>query len=254
MSSPAVREGAEAFSLGDGPVGVLMIHGFTGSPASMRPIGQWLASRGLAVEGVRLPGHGTDIEDLRSRRWTEWVQEAERGLHELRSRCRTVVVFAQSMGGSVALVLASSRPGAVDGLALANPYVFDARLLVAPVGRLVLRNVKGVANDIAKPGEDENADQRMPVPAVVEMAALLRRARAALDSVRQPVVVFRSGADHVIPHANARKVLERIGSERTELVPCPRSYHVVTLDHDAPLVRERVLSFARELDAAAKPA
>jgi carboxylesterase len=68
--------------------------------------------------------------------------------------------------------------------------------------------------------------------------------------VRQPVVVFRSGTDHVVPGANARKVLERIGSARTELVPCPRSFHVVTLDHDAPLVRERVRSFALELDAA----
>jgi len=250
MTSPTVREGAEPFSLGQGQIGVLMIHGFTGSPASMRPIGEWLASQGLAVEGVRLPGHGTNLDDLRSRRWTEWVDEAERGLGALRARCRRVVAFAQSMGGSIALLLASSRPEEVDGLALANPYVFDARLLVAPIGRLVLRNVKGVANDIAKPGEDENADTRMPVPAVVEMAALLRRARALLPSVRQPVVIFKSGTDHVIPPANASKVLERIGSDRKELVPCPRSYHVVTLDHDAPLIRERVLSFARELDTA----
>ncbi len=250
MTSPAVRQGAEAFSLGDGRAGVLMIHGFTGSPASMRPIGEWLASRGLSVEGVRLPGHGTSAEDLRARRWTEWVDEAARGLDALRARARTVLVFAQSMGASVALVLTESRTTEIDGLALANPYVFDARLLVAPVGRLVLSEVKGIDNDIAKPGQDENADKRMPVPAIVEMASLLRRARAALPSIRQPVVVFQSATDHVIPAANARKVLERIGSERKELVPCPHSYHVVTLDHDAALVRERVRSFADELDRA----
>jgi len=254
MTSPPVREGAEPFSLGGGHVGVLMIHGFTGSPASMRPIGEWLAANGVAVEGVRLPGHGTNTDDLRTRRWAEWMGEAERGLDDIRARCRTVVVFAQSMGGSIALLLASSRPQEVDGLALANPYVFDARLLVAPVGRLVLRDKKGVANDIAKPGQEENGDDRMPLQAVVEMAALLRRARRALPSLRQPIVVFKSATDHVIPRSNAAKVLERIGSERTELVPCPRSYHVVTLDHDAPLVRERILSFARELDEAANPA
>jgi carboxylesterase len=249
MSTAAIRDGAEPFSLGDGPVGVLMIHGFTGSPASMRPIGEWLALQGLSVEGVRLPGHGTSAEDLRTRRWTEWVDEAARGLDALRARARTVLVFAQSMGASVALVLTASRPAEVDGLALANPYVFDARLLVAPAGRLVLREVKGIENDIAMPGQDENGDKRMPVPAIVEMGTLLRRARSVLPSVRQPAVVFRSGADHVIPRANAHKVLARIGSERTELVACPRSYHVVTLDYDAPLVRERVRSFALELDA-----
>jgi carboxylesterase len=251
--TPEVRPGAEPFSFPGGPVGVLMIHGFTGSPASMRPIGEWLAGNGLSVEGVRLPGHGTDVEDLRTRRWTEWVDEAARGLETLTARCRTVVAFGQSMGASVALALAASRPADVDGLALANPYVSDARHAVIPLGRLVLRDVRGVANDIALPGVDENADERMPVAAVAEMAAMLRVVRSALPTIRQPVVVFRSGVDHVIRRSNARKLLDRIGSQRTELVACPRSFHVVTLDHDAPLVRERVLAFARELDGAKGP-
>jgi carboxylesterase len=253
MSSPAVRPGAEAFSLGQGPIGVLMVHGFTGSPASMRPIGAWLASQGIAVEGVRLPGHGTTIDDLRAHRWSEWVDEAGRGLDSLRARCRTVVAFGLSMGGAVVLRLVASRQDDVEGMALANPYVFDARHLVIPIGGLFLREVGGVANDIAKPGEDENADERMPVPAVAEMAEMLRHVRRDLRSIRIPTVIFVSGEDHVIPKANGRKVFERIGSERKELVPCPRSFHVVTLDHDAPLVRERVLALARELDAGRAP-
>lgn len=247
MSSFPVRPGAEAFSLGEGSVGVLMVHGFTGSPASMRPIGERLASEGLAVEGVRLPGHGTSIDDLRGRRWIEWVNEAGRGLDALRARCRTVVAFGQSMGGAVVLRLIASRPGDAEGIALANPYVFDVRHIVIPVGRLFLREVRGVANDIARPGEDENADDRMPVPAVAEMAEMLRHVRRDLGSIRVPAVVFVSGADHVIPKGSARKVYERLGSERKELVPCPRSHHVVTLDFDAPLVCERVLALARQV-------
>jgi carboxylesterase len=247
VSRAVVRPGAEAFSLGAGPIGVLMIHGLTGSPASMRPIGAWLASEGCAVEGVRLPGHGTNLEDLRASRWSDWVDEAGRGLDALAARARTVVVFGQSMGGAVAIVLAASRPR-VGGLALANPYVFDARHALAPIVRWYPRDLRSVANDIAVPGRDENADDRIPVRTALEMAALTKLARGELPAVRQPVVVFRSGADHVIPRANARKVLDRIGSERKEIVACPRSFHVVTLDHDAPLVRERLLAFARELD------
>jgi carboxylesterase len=250
VNSPAVRPGAEPFSLGDGPIGVLMVHGFTGSPASMRPIGEWLAAQGLTVEGIRLPGHGTNVEDLRRRRWTEWVHEAGRGLDSLRERCRTVVTFGHSMGASVVLRLVAARPADIEGIALANPYVFDARHLLIPVGRRFLRNARGVGNDIARPGQDENADDHMPVPAVAEMAEMMRGVRSELPLIRQPVVIFVSGDDHVIPRANARKVLARIGSERKELVECPRSFHVVTLDHDAPLVRERVLTFARDLDAA----
>ena len=248
MSAPDIRPGCKPFSFDGGPVGVLMVHGFTGSPASMRPVGEWLASQDLSVEGVRLPGHGTDIEDLRTRRWTEWVDEAARGLDALRERCRTVITFAQSMGGCVALALAAARPHDLDGLALTNPYVFDARLLSLPLGGRFLKNAKGVVNDIAKPGQDELGYPRMPVPAVVEMSAMMKMVRAALPQIRQPIVVFRSATDHVIPHSNAQKVLDRIGSERKELVDCPNSYHVVTLDHDAPLVRERVLAFANERD------
>jgi carboxylesterase len=227
-----------------------MVHGLTGSPASMRPIGEWLASQGLCVEGPRLPGHGTNVDDLRVRRWTEWVDEAGTALDRLRTRSRTAVVFGQSMGGAVVLALAAARPHDVDGIALANPYVFDARHALAPIVRWLPRDLKGVANDIAKPGEDENADDRIPVATAIQMAALTRLVRSELPEILQPTVVFKSGADHVIPRSNARKVLERIGSTRKDLVPCPRSYHVVTLDHDAPLVRERLLSFARDLDAA----
>jgi carboxylesterase len=86
------------------------------------------------------------------------------------------------------------------------------------------------------------------------MARMLRVVRGELARIHQPVVLFRSGADHVIAHSNARRILARLVSSRTELVACDRSYHVVTLDHDAPLVRERILTFARELDAARAPA
>lgn len=246
----AVRPGAEAFSLGDGPVGVLLVHGFTGSPASTRPLGEWLAAHGISVEGVRLPGHGTTLEDLRRRRASEWIGEASRGLDAIASRCRTVVAFGLSMGASVVLALAAARPAEIDGIALANPYVFDRRHLMIPFGRWFLRDVPGRPSDIAKPGVDELAYHRRPVPAIVEMAAMMRRVRSALPSIRQPVVVFASATDHVISTSNPRKILARIGSPRTEVVTCARSFHVVTLDHDAPLVRQRVFSFARELDGA----
>jgi carboxylesterase len=216
----------------------------------MRPIGEWLASEGLSVEGVRLPGHGTSVDDLAAHTWADWVDEAARGLDALRARARTLVAFGQSMGGAVALALVASRPRDVDGLALANPYVFDRRHVVAPLARWWRRPLRGVGNDIAKPGVDENADDRLPIPAVLQMVALMRLVRSELPSIRHPVVVFESAVDHVVPRSNVRRLLARIGSERVERVPCPRSYHVVSLDHDAPVVRERVLAFARELDGA----
>lgn len=248
MSDPRVRPGCEAFSFDGGPIGVLMVHGFTGSPASMRPIGAWLSSQGIAVEGVRLPGHGTNVEDLRDRRWTEWVDTAVAGSTPWASE-RARSWRSGSRWAAVVLATVASRPHEVDGLAVTSPYVFDRRLLAAPVGGLVLRNARGVANDIAKRGQDERGDALKPVPSIRQMVAMMKLVRRALPKIHRPIVGFRSGTDHVIPRSNASKVLRRIGSERKALVECPNSCHVVTLDHDAPLVRERVLAFARELDA-----
>jgi carboxylesterase len=225
-----------------------MVHGFTGSPASMRPMGTWFAEQGLSVIGVRLPGHGTTVEDLRPRQWTEWFSEVNAGLTELRDRCSTAVVFGQSMAASLAVHLAASRPDAVDGLALSSPYVFDLRHALLPIGRWFVRNLKGFdEGDIKKPGLNELAYDRLPVPAIVTMAALMKRARAELSQIRAPALVFAPRKDHTIPESNPRRVVEALGSARKELIECPNSYHVITLDNDAPMVRERVLSFARQL-------
>jgi carboxylesterase len=248
VSVPAIRQGCEPFLFDGGPIGILMVHGFTGSPASMRPMGAWFADQGLSIIGVRLPGHGTTVNDLRHRPWTEWFREVDAGLTQLRARCSTSVVFGQSMAASLAVHLAARRQDDVDGLVLASPYLFDPRHAFLPIGRWFVRSIKGFGEgDINKPGQNELAYDRLPVPAIVTMAALMKRARAELSAIRVPTLVFAPGADHTIPRSNPRRVIDALGSPRKELIECPASYHVITLDNDAPMVRERVLTFAREL-------
>lgn len=241
----AIVPGAEPFRFDRGDNGVLMVHGFSGSPASLRPMGGWFAEQGVSVVGVRLPGHGTTLEDFAGRSWTEWSKAVADGLEELRERCSRVLVLAQSFGAALAVRLAAGHPREVDALALLNPYLFDARLLIVPVARLVKRSTKPVGDDIATPGITELAYARIPMPAVVQMAELQRLARRDLRHVEAPAVVFRSTRDHVIPRANARRVFEALGSARKELVECPNSFHVISLDHDAPMVRARSLALLR---------
>ena len=69
-----------------GPNGALVLHGFTGSPVSMRPLAEALADAGFAVEMPRLPGHGTDAADLALTTWDDWLAEAERALATLQAR------------------------------------------------------------------------------------------------------------------------------------------------------------------------
>jgi carboxylesterase len=246
--TPATHEqvvaGAEPFSFEGGPAGVLLLHGFTGNPSSMRPLGEWLAARGHAVEAPRYPGHGTVWRDLARYRWQDWADEANAALDRLLARSRAVVICALSMGGAMALHLAATRPEDVKALVVVNGFLRDRRIVVAPYLWRLLPPQKGIGNDIAKEAQDELPYERMPARAIAELARFLAVVRKELPSVRQPITVFNSPQAHVVPKGTAAWLMTRLGSKDKELIELPNSYHVATLDHDAELIFERTHELA----------
>src|SRR5579862_2150885 len=109
MTAP-ILEGAEPASFPGGPHGVLVLHGFTGNPVSMRPLAEAIAAQGHTVELPLLPGHGTAVEDMLPTRWDDWSAAAEAAYDELAGRCDAVAVAALSMGGTLACWLATRHP------------------------------------------------------------------------------------------------------------------------------------------------
>jgi len=266
LPAPLVARGAQAWSgapaedhgeLHPGVrVGALLLHGFTGSPASVRPWGQALAAAGLHVAVPRLPGHGTSPEDLDGSTWRDWYSLARADLAHLRERCDVVVVGGLSMGGALALRLAVHERAAVDAVALVNPAVLlgDPRLVALPLLRLARRDLPGVADDIAAEGTTEVGYDRVPLRALSSFVGLMGQVRAELDQVQQPLLVASSPQDHVVPASSAALVRERVGSRDVRDVRLERSFHVATLDHDAPVVVEETLRLARDAAAARVPA
>src|SRR5260370_25252892 len=119
----SVLPGAEAYSHAGEPTGVLFCHGFTGSPQSLRPWAQYLATAGLTVSLPRLPGHGTTWQELARTRWEDWYAEVYRAFDELRAATDEIFVMGLSMGACLALRLAELRGATVGGLVLVNPSV-----------------------------------------------------------------------------------------------------------------------------------
>jgi carboxylesterase len=246
MSTRIIR-GCEPFRADGGPIGFWLQHGFTGCPASMRPLGEWLAERGQTVVVPRLPGHGTTVEDLATTTWTDWVQEAEATVEDLSGRCSTVVAVGLSVGGTLALHMGVRHPDKLAGVVAVNAYVHDPRLMGAFLLRAFMRTRKGTGNDIKKPGPLELNYDRMPVSVLPGLGKLLRTVEAELPSMTLPLLVFSSVEDHVVPPANSRIVMDKAGSAEKEFVSLTNSYHVATMDYDAELVFERVLGFGRAL-------
>ena len=245
LGTPAVKAGAEPFSHNDGSLGVLLSHGFTGSPASMRPWGQYLANRGYTVRVPRLPGHGTTWHELNTVGWDDWYDEVDRSLTELRDRCEGVAVCGLSMGGSLALRLAEQRPEDVDAIVLVNPGVAikDPRLTLLPVLKRVVPSLPGIGNDIKKPGGDETGYARTPLRALSSLLRGWRQVRADLARVDAPLLVFRSVDDHVVDEISLGLIRAGVSSTIAEYVTLTNSFHVATLDFDAPLIFEQSAAF-----------
>lgn len=245
-----IRPGAHAWSFdGDGPIGVLLLHGFTGSPASMRPWGEALSAQGWTIRVPRLPGHGTRWQDMNITTWEDWYSEAERNLRDLLTRCSRVFVCGLSMGGALTLRLAERHGDAIAGIVLVNPAVHSERKdrHLLPVVKHLVGSFPGISNDIKKPGMDEIAYDRTPLKAAHSMMTMWSRVRDDIALVRQPLLLFRSAQDNVVEASNAEWILTHVASIDTQEVVLPNSYHVATLDNDAQTIVDQSTAFIRRL-------
>jgi carboxylesterase len=244
-----VLAGAESRSVGEGATGVLLLHGFTSNPSSMRPLAEKLSANGFAIEMPRLPGHGTNWRDLSRTGWRDWARESISGFEALRSRTRRQVVLGLSMGGTLGLHLAQTRGDDLAGLVLINPAVMtrDPRLKLLWLAKWVVPTMPGIGNDIAKPDQEEMAYSRVPLKALASMLELQRIVRDNLERVTVPTLVLTSRDDHVVSTDDSATIVRHATSTDMEQVWLERSYHVATLDHDADLVAERAIAFVQRV-------
>jgi carboxylesterase len=239
----AVLPGAEPFDFpgGDGPdgrTGVLLVHGFTGTPMSMRPWGEYLAAEGFAVRCPLLPGHGTRWQDCNLTTEHDWTEAVGAAFDELAKDVDRVVVAGLSMGGTLAIRLAELRPDDVAALVLVNPSLMtlrkDAKLL--PLLAKIFPGWSPIGSDIKKPGVVEQAYEKLPTRAMLGLSRLWVATRADLAKVTAPVLVFRSREDHVVEPASSEALLAGVASTDTTEIVLEDSYHVATLDNDAPRI------------------
>lgn len=230
-------------------IGVVMSHGFTGSPVSLLEWAQYLADQGYAVRLPLLAGHGTTWQELARTPWQRWYASYEASYRELERSTDVIVAAGLSMGGTLALRLAALQP--VAGVVVVNPglTIADPRARYAGVLKYVMRSVPAIANNIKKEGLDEGAYARTPVAAVGQLSKLFRETVAQLPTITAPTLVFRSSVDPVVPESSIEVLQQRIGSAELEIVRLENSYHVATMDHDAQSIFERSAQFIQHVTA-----
>ncbi len=254
MSDVQVMAGCEAFSHeGTTPVGVLVIHGFTGNPSSMTPQAQAFAAAGYHVEQPRLPGHGTTLADMQTTDWADWSTEAAAAYDRLAARVDKVVVIGLSMGGTLTLWTGLQRRGdaKLAGLICVNAATQpqDPELVESLEG-MVAEGVEvapAIGSDIADPDQTEIAYDGTPLRQLLSLnndglAPITDR----YGEITIPVLIFSSVDDHVVPPANSAHLRDTLGGE-VQFVTLERSFHVATQDYERELINERSLAFIAQV-------
>ncbi|MEO6652073.1 MAG: alpha/beta fold hydrolase [Ilumatobacteraceae bacterium] len=229
-------------------VGVVVLHGFTGNPSSMRSVADSMVAAGFDVELPRLPGHGTTIDDMLRTGWDDWMAETERVVGQIARRVGQVVLVGQSMGGTLALAAALAHPE-VAALVCINPAT-QARdeTTMAMIDEFIddgLEVVPGEGSDIADPESFDVAYDGTPLRPIRSLVIDgITPIAGRYSELTMPLRLFTSRQDHVVEPADSEYLVATYGGP-VEHSWLERSYHVATLDHDREFVVDETLAFIR---------
>ncbi|HUY06106.1 MAG TPA: alpha/beta fold hydrolase [Acidimicrobiales bacterium] len=242
-------EGAEPFSGGEGANAVLLLHGFTGQPYTMRSLANAFLGSGFRVELPRLPGHGTSVEDLESCRFADWTESVDAIYLNLARSCARVVLVGLSMGGTLGCWLAE-RYREIAGLILINPLIEPTTKANMDALHTELREGRSTfsspGSDIKCPGRAGPKYDATPIRPLLSLLEGAITVRAKLDQIVAPILLFSSREDHVVPCSTGDTIVRQVQGD-IERVYLENSYHVATLDYDAPELETRSVAFSRKV-------
>jgi carboxylesterase len=241
-----ILPGCEPFSSPGNSMGVLILHGFTGNPYSMRPLAQRCAEVGYSVELPRLPGHGTSLDDLVPRRWSDFVETALGAYDQLAERCDGVAVVGLSVGGALTALIAEERPD-VAGCVFINPMLKGPGAeLEQGLKELIDSGLDVMAtdggSDIKKEGTTEAKYEGWPLRALQSVIDGVMIVNANLSSITAPSLLLSSREDHTVAPDNGDEIVNK-SCGPVERIWLEESYHVATLDNDQEVVESATLEF-----------
>jgi len=233
-------------------VGVILVHGFTGSPISMRPWAEYLLQHGYSVSVPLLPGHGTKPADLNLVKWQQWPAKVEEELEWMLSQGMKVFIFGLSMGGGTTLNVAMKHNSSIAGIILVNPMI-HVKFIPPQIAWAISRVQKmrdSVGDDIKQPGITEHGYDSLPAVGVYQLLKMLSYTRKRLHDVTAPLMLFHSKDDHTLPVTNTEIIMKGVGSVPKQRIELVNSYHVATLDYDKEIIFENSLIFLQSHSSA----
>lgn len=234
------------FLLEGSQTGLLLLHGFTSTPQSVRQVGERLHGlTGATVFCPMLAGHGVTTEALAATDQQDWVRSTETALEQLETRCSSIVIGGLSLGATLSLNLAARMPDRISAVISINGSTgLYKPEVVAPLYDLDgPEHVPGIGSDIANPDAHEICYEMIPRSTLKDRFILTSATGALLPLLHQPILIIQSRTDHVVDPENATRIACSVSSADVRLCWLSRSWHVATLDYDQDLIISRIADF-----------
>ena len=240
-----VMLGGEPFFAPGGPLGVLLLHGFTSTTSTVLDLALECEARGYSVSAPRLPGHGTTVDDLMTTGWDDWSGAALEAYDELARRCDRVAIVGLSMGGTLAVHVATHRPD-VAAFVFINPYVKHQGAEWDELAQTMLAagvlTYDSIGSDVKKEGVTESSYPQTPIAPAASLLEAVKVVNENLGSISAPSLLLNSTEDHVVATDNGDEIVKKSNGP-VERIWLENSYHVATLDNDRELIESVTIEF-----------
>ncbi|MFQ5980495.1 MAG: alpha/beta hydrolase [Candidatus Heimdallarchaeota archaeon] len=226
---------------------LLLIHGFTGSTHQLRPLGKQLAEQeGWTTLGIRLPGHGTTVEDLAQKNWQDWYLKSDLALKELDQDYATIAVLGFSFGAALAFYLAAKKNNLVSGVIGLCPALRLRGIAQHFVPALKYFK-KTVKKGEPRPNDPWRGYHQVPLETLSSVLKFQKITRKSLPEVTAPVLVIQGANDKRIPSKIGQEIAQKITSRRFEQFWAKKAGHIVMFSPDAAKITKKISVFLKTL-------
>lgn len=250
INNPYIIQSAEPFFFPGDSTGCLLVHGFTGTPSEMRPLGEYLAEQGYSVMGIRLAGHATQPTDMMRMRWWDWIASVEDGINMLRTCTKRIFVIGLSMGGILTLISAA-RYSIHGAVALSTPYSLkkDWRLNIVKLYRYIQPEIQKHRSDTPSQNHVSNHIDypKYPTTSIIELMALQSEMRTLLHQIQVPILLMHSKLDNTALPISMPTIYEHLVIKDKDMIWLEKSGHVITLDAEKDFVFQSINQFIQRL-------
>ncbi len=238
---------AKAFHFDGNNIGILLIHGFTGTPGHMLKLGEDFHKDGYTVLGIQLPGHGTHIYDIETVTWQDWMKACRDGVNRLAETCDYIFVCGLSMGGVLTLLMAEELP-ITGAMPIAAPiHIYNPLMPYTPILKHFIRFHGGRKPPRTDKHPYDFGYTATPMKAVPHLGRLMKTAQRNLDKITCPMLIVQGLEDHTVKPKSAQIIYDgTVNCTQKELLWLEKSPHVCTLEPEYDILIEKLRRFIKE--------